>query len=137
MLMSMSLRTTVVSSIVAILSVTLLVTGCGGGGGTALGPAPQAQQSSLPDAALITAGWGATTGFNVGGDPGAVAPGALVVLIDDVANTTTAIAGQDGSFTLIPDTLTFNVAPGTQLTLTQTADGMTESAPIALVVPPM
>jgi len=59
------------------------------------------------------------------------------VLVDDAANTTTAIAGQDGSFAIIPDALTFNVAPGTPLTLTQTADGMAESAPVSIVVPPM
>ncbi|MBN2081528.1 hypothetical protein JW859_04885 [bacterium] len=132
-----ALTTTALMIISAVLAAMFLAAGCGGGSGAALGPAPQAQQSPQPDATLITAGWGATTGFNVGGGAGSVEPGALVVLLDDAANTTSAIAGPDGSFVLVPDALTFNLAPGTQLTMTQTADGMTQSAPITIVVPPM
>jgi hypothetical protein len=114
-----------------------LAAGCGGGGNSGQQPNPQLDPSPQVDAGQITANWGAQSGFQVLGGPGAAEPGALLILRDAASNTTSAVANPDGSFELLPDPQTFNAVEGSTLTLTQTAPNKAESEAIDILVPPM
>jgi hypothetical protein len=120
----------------AFLALLLLAAGCAGSKGGGNNP-PINTRSPIVAANLVTADWGAMTGFNVSGGPGAAQPGALVVLIDPANTTASITANPDGSFEIIPDPLLFDNTPGTVLELTQYAGGLDESEPIEIIVPPM
>jgi hypothetical protein len=131
-------RTRIISRIsLAVAGLLLaLAAGCGGGN-SGQQPNPQLNPSPLVDAALITANWGAPTGLQILGGPGAADPGAFLILRDPASNTTSAVANADGSFELFPDPQGFNAVPGSTLTLTQTAPDMAESEAIEILVPVM
>lgn len=114
----------------------LILAGCAGSKGAGNNP-PLNTQSPMVAANLVTAGWGAMSGFNVSGGPGAAEPGALVVLMDLLGTTASIIANPDGSFEIIPDPVLFDSSPGSLLALTQYAGGLEESEPIDVMVPPM
>lgn len=123
---------------VACLALALLA-GCGGGTITfGPNPAPGTQESPMPDAGRIWAGWAQNpftiATFAIRGQAGAVLPNAQVVYRDAGGVTTTGPAGSNGSFEIVNMPGAFNTAPGTTLFISQIAPGMTESAPVTIII---
>jgi hypothetical protein len=106
-------------SLVVVISIALLFTGC------------FEPDCPAPDASKITASSGTTGtgGMMIGGAAGAVEPGATVTITDKDGNTATTTADENGSFSLteldLPED--FDHTIGNNLSVTQKSEGCKES----------
>jgi len=125
-----------------LLAGALALTACGGGGGGnnngggVLGPPPVAM-TGTPSATLTHIGWGAQTGLNIWGDPGAVAPWAQIKVDNGNQKTIFATAAQDGSFNVSVDLVHLESNAGDILLVTAKVIDMDESDPLQVVIPEM
>jgi len=106
-------------SLVVIISLVLLFTGC------------YPPDCPAPDGSKITVhrGTTATGGMIIQGVEGSVAPGATVTVTDGDGNTVTTTADATGSFTLMEADLPmdFDHTLGNNLSVTQKSEGCNES----------
>lgn len=92
---------------------------------------PVEEKCPVPDASKITVSRGtvATGGMIISGDADSVLPGATVTITDSEGNSVTATADQEGGFSVVEADLPedFDHTLGNELSVTQTAEGCTES----------
>lgn len=99
---------------------------------------PVEEKCPPPDASKITVSRGTigTGGMIISGGAGAVQPGATVTITDAEGHAVTAEADQDGGFTLLEADLPedFDHTLGNNLSITQEAEGCTESDAVEVAI---
>ena len=130
-------KSVAVYALVIMLSAVLLSSACGGGGGSTIGNPITVTKTDTPVANLVHIGWGAQTGLNIWGDPGAVEANSMVTIEAPSLICEQVQAGADGSFSQSIDLTKLQTAVGETLLVTTQSTGKDDSDPVPVVIPPM